>query len=64
MAGQLLLPKGRIGMRNEIGVSRRRVLDLLKNTPLNRKKAAWLYAQFVVSKTVSLTKTLIGLTYS
>ncbi|MCA9999155.1 MAG: hypothetical protein KDE56_25500, partial [Anaerolineales bacterium] len=35
---------------------------LLKNTPLNRKKAAWLYAQFVVSKTVSLTKTLIGLT--
>ncbi|OUS26336.1 ABC transporter substrate-binding protein [Gammaproteobacteria bacterium 45_16_T64] len=35
---------------------------LLKNTPLDRKKAAWLYAQFVVSKTVSLRKTLVGLT--
>jgi glycerol transport system substrate-binding protein len=35
---------------------------LLKNTPLERQKAAWLYAQFVVSKTVSLRKTLVGLT--
>ncbi|OUR90645.1 ABC transporter substrate-binding protein [Gammaproteobacteria bacterium 42_54_T18] len=35
---------------------------LLKNTPIERKKAAWLYAQFVVSKTVSLQKTLVGLT--
>ena len=35
---------------------------LLKSTPLDRRKAAWLYAQFVVSKTVSLRKTLIGLT--
>ncbi len=35
---------------------------LLKSTPLERRKAAWLYAQFVVSKTVSLTKTLKGLT--
>ncbi len=35
---------------------------LLKNTPIDRKKAAWLYAQFVVSKTVSLQKTLVGLT--
>jgi len=35
---------------------------LLKNTPLKRQQAAWLYAQFVVSKTVSLKKTLIGLT--
>ncbi len=34
----------------------------LKNTPLERKKAAWLYAQFLVSKTVSLKKTLVGLT--
>ncbi|MBU2705369.1 carbohydrate ABC transporter substrate-binding protein [Zooshikella marina] len=34
----------------------------LKNTPLNRRKAAWLYAQFVVSKTVSLRKLLVGLT--
>lgn len=35
---------------------------LLKNTPLKQQQAAWLYAQFVVSKTVSLKKTLVGLT--
>jgi glycerol transport system substrate-binding protein len=35
---------------------------LLKSTPLERRKAAWLYAQFTVSKTVSLKKTLEGLT--
>ncbi len=34
----------------------------IKSTPLKRRKAAWLYAQFVVSKTVSLKKTLVGLT--
>ena len=34
----------------------------LKSTPINRIKAAWLYAQFLVSKTVSLKKTLVGLT--
>lgn len=33
-----------------------------KNTPPDRLAAAWLYAQFVVSKTVSLKKTLVGLT--
>ena len=35
---------------------------LFKSTPLNRRKAAWLYAQFVVSKTVSLKKSHVGLT--
>ncbi len=35
---------------------------LLKSTPVERRKAAWLYAQFTVSKTVSLKKTLVGLT--
>jgi len=35
---------------------------LLKSTPLERRKAAWLYAQFTVSKTVSLKKTHVGLT--
>ena len=35
---------------------------LLSSTPPERRKAAWLYAQFVVSKTVSLKKTLHGLT--
>jgi glycerol transport system substrate-binding protein len=34
----------------------------LKSTPVERRKAAWLYAQFVTSKTVSLQKTLVGLT--
>tara|TARA_R110002072_G_scaffold1130_10_gene9475 strand:- start:45009 stop:46745 length:1737 start_codon:yes stop_codon:yes gene_type:complete len=34
----------------------------LKSTPKDRMKAAWLYAQFVTSKTVSLKKTLVGLT--
>ncbi|MEA1967005.1 MAG: ABC transporter substrate-binding protein [Thermodesulfobacteriota bacterium] len=35
---------------------------LLNSTPLKRRKAAWLYAQFTVSKSVSLKKTLVGLT--
>lgn len=35
---------------------------LLKSTPLERRKAAWLFAQFCVSKTVSLKKTHVGLT--
>ncbi len=35
---------------------------LLKNTPPKRRDAAWLYAQFAVSKTISLKKTLVGLT--
>lgn len=34
----------------------------LKNTPPDRRKAAWLYAQFLVSKTTSLKKTIVGLT--
>lgn len=36
---------------------------MLKNTPLIRRKAAWLYAQFTVSKTVSLKKATVGLTF-
>ncbi|MCP4348754.1 MAG: carbohydrate ABC transporter substrate-binding protein [Desulfobacterales bacterium] len=35
---------------------------LMKVTPPKRRKAAWLYAQFTVAKTVSLKKTLTGLT--
>jgi len=35
---------------------------LLKSTPEDRAKAAWLYAQFTVSKTVSLKKSHVGLT--
>jgi len=35
---------------------------LFKSTPVDRRKAAWLYAQFAVAKTVSLKKTHVGLT--
>ena len=35
---------------------------LFKSTPLERRKAAWLYAQFTISKTVSLKKSHVGLT--
>jgi glycerol transport system substrate-binding protein len=35
---------------------------LLKSTPVERRKAAWLFAQFCVCKTVSLKKTHVGLT--
>ncbi|WP_308418600.1 ABC transporter substrate-binding protein [Chitinimonas arctica] len=34
-----------------------------KSTPLARREAAWLYAQFVTSKTVSLKKSITGLTF-
>ncbi|UZP68539.1 ABC transporter substrate-binding protein [Desulfovibrio mangrovi] len=35
---------------------------LLKSTPVDRRKAAWLFAQFCVAKTTSLKKTHVGLT--
>jgi glycerol transport system substrate-binding protein len=35
---------------------------LLKSTPLERRKASWLFAQFTVAKSVSLKKTHVGLT--
>jgi len=35
---------------------------MLKSTPLERRKAAWLYAQFTVAKTTSLKKFVTGLT--
>ncbi|GIK96013.1 MAG: ABC transporter substrate-binding protein [Alphaproteobacteria bacterium] len=36
---------------------------LFKSTPVDRMKAAWLYAQFVVSKTVDVKKSHVGLTF-
>ena len=36
---------------------------LFKSTPLDRAKAAWLYAQFVTSKTVDVKKSHVGLTF-
>jgi glycerol transport system substrate-binding protein len=35
---------------------------LFQSTPIENRKAAWLYAQFTVSKTVSLKKSHVGLT--
>ena len=35
----------------------------LNSTPMDRAKAAWLYAQFVTSKTVDVTKSHVGLTF-
>jgi glycerol transport system substrate-binding protein len=36
---------------------------LFKSTPVDRRKAAWLYAQFVTSKTVDTKKSHVGLTF-
>ena len=36
---------------------------LMKSTPVDRAQAAWLYAQFAVSKTVDLKKSDVGLTF-
>jgi glycerol transport system substrate-binding protein len=36
---------------------------LFKSTPVDRRKAAWLYAQFVTSKTVDTKKSHTGLTF-
>lgn len=36
---------------------------LMDSTPVDRAKAAWLYAQFVTSKTVDLKKSSVGLTF-
>ncbi|MTI44890.1 carbohydrate ABC transporter substrate-binding protein (CUT1 family) [Roseibium hamelinense] len=37
---------------------------ILKSTPEDRAKAAWLYAQFVTSKTVDTKKSHVGLTFA
>ncbi len=36
---------------------------LMESTPVDRAKAAWLYAQFVTSKTVDVEKSHAGLTF-
>ena len=36
---------------------------LMQSTPVDRAKAAWLYAQFVTSKTVDVKKSHVGLTF-
>ena len=36
---------------------------LMKSTPADRAKAAWLYGQFITSKTVDVKKSQVGLTF-
>ena len=38
-------------------------VTLMKSTPEDRAKAAWLYAQFIASKTVDVKKSHVGLTF-
>ena len=54
-------PYWKTGMQN--GYQDVGAWTFLKSTPLPRMSAAWLYAQFVTSKTVSLRKSIVGLTF-
>jgi glycerol transport system substrate-binding protein len=48
---------------NKLGYQDAGSWTLMKSTPANRAKAAWLYAQFVTSKTVDVKKSHVGLTF-
>ncbi|GAA0914076.1 ABC transporter substrate-binding protein [Nonomuraea longicatena] len=48
---------------NKLGYQDVGAWTFLKNTPPERRAAAWLYAQFVTAKTVSLKKSIVGLTF-
>lgn len=48
---------------NKLGYQDAGSWTLMKSTPVNRAKAAWLYAQFVTSKTVDVKKSHVGLTF-
>jgi glycerol transport system substrate-binding protein len=54
-------PYWKTGMQN--GYQDVGAWTFLKSTPPLRMSAAWLYAQFVTSKTVSLRKSVVGLTF-
>ena len=54
-------PYWRAGMQN--GYQDVGAWTFLKSTPTANMTAAWLYAQFVTSKTVSLRKSIVGLTF-
>jgi glycerol transport system substrate-binding protein len=48
---------------NKLGYQDAGSWTLMKSTPTDRAKAAWLYAQFVTSKTVDVKKSHTGLTF-
>ena len=54
-------PTGKTGQK--LGYQDAGSWTLFKSTPVDRRKAAWLYAQFVVSKTVDVKKSHVGLTF-
>jgi glycerol transport system substrate-binding protein len=54
-------PYWKTGMQN--GYQDVGAWTFLKSTPVPNLSAAWLYAQFVTSKTVSLRKSIVGLTF-
>ncbi len=54
-------PYWKTGMQN--GYQDVGAWTFLKSTPTPNMLAAWLYAQFVTSKTVSLRKSIVGLTF-
>jgi glycerol transport system substrate-binding protein len=54
-------PYWKTGMQN--GYQDVGAWTFLKSTPLPQMTGAWLYAQFVTSKTVSLRKSIVGLTF-
>lgn len=54
-------PYWKTGMQN--GYQDVGSFTLLKFTPPNQRDAAWLYGQFITSKTVSLKKSIEGLTF-
>jgi glycerol transport system substrate-binding protein len=58
VAARLVLEGG-----HEARLPGRRLLDAAEVDPADRRKAAWLYLQFIVSKTVSLKKSHVGLTF-
>jgi ABC-type glycerol-3-phosphate transport system substrate-binding protein len=49
--------------RQKIGYQDAGSWTLMESTPVDRAKAAWLYAQFVTSMTVDLKKSHVGLTF-
>ena len=56
-----MAPTGKTGQK--LGYQDAGSWTLFKSTPVDRRKAAWLYAQFVVSKTVDVKKSHVGLTF-
>ena len=62
MAHGALAPRPLLGRGMKLGYQDCGSWTFMKSTPLERRKAAWLFAQFCVAKTTSLKKAHVGLT--